>query len=154
MDSARCPLSLPTTGGVSTASRISTAVNIPLSATNDGMPHVAAHDCEKRRQKPTRSSRSETSTTLSGAVLINIPTLKRWRLPQATTVAIACAAGVYAFLFRRLSGREATRGKIGVAPIDCSNTQRQKRRDERRDDGERALAACHGQIPFRSKRVR
>jgi hypothetical protein len=65
-----------------------------------------------------------------GAVLVNIPTLERWRPVQTTTVAIACTAGVYAFLFSRLSGREGTRGKIGVARIECSNTQRQKHCEE------------------------
>jgi hypothetical protein len=30
----------------------------------------------------------------------------------------------------RLSGREGTRGKIGVARIECSNTQRQKHCEE------------------------
>jgi hypothetical protein len=34
-----------------------------------------------------------------------------------TTVAIACTTGVYALLFGRLSGREGTKGKIGVARI-------------------------------------
>jgi hypothetical protein len=66
-----------------------------------------------------------------------------------TTVAIACTTGVYALLFSRLSGREGTRGKIGVARIECSNTQRQKHCEEEGDDGKRPLAAFHGSTPFR-----
>src|SRR5262249_51737485 len=93
-----------------------------------------------------------TRACVSGAVLVNIPTLERWRLFQTTTVAIACTAGVYAFLFSRLSGREGTRRKIGVAPIECSNTQRQKHCEEGGDDGKRPLAAFHGSTPFRSKK--
>jgi hypothetical protein len=85
--------------------------------------------------------------------------LERWRLAQTTTVAIACTAGVYAFAFSRLSGREGPRGKIGVARIkigvariDCSNTQRQKHCEQGGDDGKRPLAAFHGSTPFRSKK--
>ena len=52
-----------------------------------------------------------------------------------TTVAIACTTGVYALLFSRLSGREGTRGKIGVARIECSNTQQQKHCEEEGDHG-------------------
>src|SRR5262249_18297079 len=81
------------------------------------------------------------------------PTLERWQLIQTTTVAIACTTGVYAFPFSRLSGREGTRGKIGVARIECSNTQRQKHCEERGDDSKRPLAAFHGSTPFRSKKT-
>jgi len=42
---------------------------------------------------------------------------------QTTTVAVACTTGVYTLLLSRLSGRESTRGKIGVARTQCSNTQ-------------------------------
>jgi hypothetical protein len=52
-----------------------------------------------------------------------------------TTVAIACTTGVYALLFSRLSGREGLKYKIGVVRTECSNTQRQKHREEERDDG-------------------
>jgi len=47
-------------------------------------------------------------------------------------------------LFSRLRGREDTRAKIGVARIECFNTQWQKRCDEEGDDGKRSLAALHG----------
>jgi len=87
-------------------------------------------------------------TSVSGAVLVNIPTHERWRLVQTTTVAIACTTGVYALLFSRLSGREGMRGKISVARIECSNTQRQKHCEEEGGHGKRALAASHGSIPF------
>src|SRR6266446_2135669 len=85
-------------------------------------------------------------SSVSGAVLVNIPTLERWRLVQTTTVAKACTAGVYAFLFSRLSGREVTRGKIGVARVECSNTQRQKRCEDG-EDGKRRLPAFHWSTP-------
>src|ERR1700688_2713728 len=70
-----------------------------------------------------------------------------------TTVAIACATGVYALLFSRLSGREGTRCKIGVARIECSNTQRQMHYEEEGNDGKRPFAAFHGSTPFRSKKT-
>src|SRR5262249_21909625 len=38
--------------------------------------------------------------------------------------------------------------------IECSNTQRQKRCEEERDDGKRPLAAFHGSTPVRSKKAR
>ena len=69
-----------------------------------------------------------------------------------TTVAIACTTGVYALLFSRLNGREGTRGKIAVARIECSNTQRQKPCEEEGDDSNRPLAAFHGSTPSRSKK--
>jgi hypothetical protein len=68
-----------------------------------------------------------------------------------TTVVITCTTGVYTLLFSRLSGGEGMRGKIGVARIECSNTQRQKHRGEK-GDGKRPLAAFHGSTPFRSKK--
>ena len=60
-----------------------------------------------------------------------------------TTVAIACTTGVYALLFSGQSNREGTRGKVGVARIECANTQRQKPSEEEGDDEERPLAAFH-----------
>jgi hypothetical protein len=54
----------------------------------------------------------------------------------------------YAFLFSRLSGREGTIGKIGVARIECSNTRRQKHCEQGEDDGKRPLPAFHGSTPF------
>src|SRR5262249_50075095 len=80
------------------------------------------------------------------------PTLERLQLIETTTVAIACTTGVYASLFSRLSGREGTRGKIGVARIECSNTQRQKHCEEE-DHGKRPLAAFHGSTVFGSKKT-
>jgi hypothetical protein len=71
-----------------------------------------------------------------------------------TTVAIACTTGVYALLFSRLSGREGTRCKIGVARIECANTQRQKHCEEKGDDGKRPFATFHGSTPFRSKKTK
>ena len=99
------------------------------------------------RQKARRSSRSLTSTSVSGAVLVNIPTLGRWQLAQTTTVSIACTTSVYALLFRCLNGRKVARGEIGVARIECSNTRRQKHCEEEGDDGKRPLAAFHGLAP-------
>src|SRR5271165_5882827 len=68
-----------------------------------------------------------------------------------TTIAIACTADIYALLFSRLSGREGPNCKIGVARIECSNTQRQHCEEER-DDGKRPLATFHGSTPFSSRR--
>src|SRR5262249_55617412 len=65
-----------------------------------------------------------------------------------TRTAIACTTGVYALLFSRLSGREGTRGKIGIARMECSNTQRQKLCEEEGDHGKRPLAAFHGSTPL------
>src|SRR5262249_61753556 len=53
----------------------------------------------------------------------------------------------------RLSGCEDTRGKIGVARIECFNTQRQKHCEEEGDHGKRPLAAFHGSTLFRSKKT-
>jgi hypothetical protein len=47
-----------------------------------------------------------------------------------TTVAIACTTVVYALLFSGQSDREGTGGKIGVARIECFNTQRRKHCEE------------------------
>jgi hypothetical protein len=55
-------------------------------------------------------------------------------------------------LFNRLSGCEGTRGKIGVARIECSNTQRQKHCEEEGDHGKRPIAASHGSTPFKAKK--
>jgi hypothetical protein len=71
---------------------------------------------------------------------------------QMTTIAIVCTTGVYASLFSRLSGRKGTKLKIGVARIECPNTQRQKSCEEEGGDGERLLAAAHGFTSFRSRR--
>jgi hypothetical protein len=49
-------------------------------------------------------------------------------------------------LFSRLSSRDSTRAKIGVARIECSNTQQQKRQKEERDDGKPSLAAFHSSL--------
>src|SRR5262245_23893981 len=100
-----------------------------------------------------RSSAGVTADGGKGTVLVNTPTLERRQPVQTTTVAIACTTGVYALLFSRLSGREGTRGKIGVARVECSNTQRQKRCEEEGDHGKRPLAAFHGSTPFRSKKT-
>jgi hypothetical protein len=50
-----------------------------------------------------------------------------------TTVAIACPTGIHALLFSGLRGRKATSGKIGVARIERTGAQRQKRCEG--DDG-------------------
>ena len=42
-----------------------------------------------------------------------------------------------------LSRRKGERGEIGVARIECSNTQRQKYCEEEGGDGKRLLAAFH-----------
>jgi hypothetical protein len=69
------------------------------------------------------------------------------------TVAIARATGIYALLLSRLSGRKGTRCRIGVARIECSNTQRQKDcQEEEGNDGKRRLAAFHGSTPISSGR--
>jgi hypothetical protein len=59
----------------------------------------------------------------------------------------------HASLFGRLSGHEGTRGKISVACIECSDTQRQKHGEEKGDDEKRLLAAFHGPTPSRSKKT-
>src|SRR5215467_4041854 len=56
-------------------------------------------------------------------------------------------------MFSRLSGCEGTRGKIGVARIECSNTQRQKHCEEEGDHGKRPIAASHGSTPLKAKRT-
>jgi hypothetical protein len=68
-----------------------------------------------------------------------------------TTVPIACTTGVNAFLFGRLSGHDGTRGKIGVARTECSNTQRWKRCEDDGEDGKQLFAPFHGSTPFSSK---
>jgi len=88
----------------------------------------------RKRRKPRRLSRSQTSTRVSGAVLVNTPTLERWQLVQMTTVAIACTTGVYALLFGRLRGDEGTSGKI-VTRFERNDTRRQKRCAHERNDG-------------------
>jgi hypothetical protein len=56
-------------------------------------------------------------------------------------------------LFGRLSRRDGTRGKISVARMECSDTQRQKYREGEEDDGKQPLAACHGSSPFGSMKI-
>jgi hypothetical protein len=140
LDQVRCPRNRQGPDGLSRTEKAK-------ALRSDGLRWQSAG----RRQKARRSSRSQTSASVSGAVLVNILTLERWRLAQTTTVAIACTAGVYAFLFSGLSGREGTRGKIGVARLERSNAQRQKHCKEGADDGKRPLAACHGSTPSRPK---
>jgi hypothetical protein len=88
-----------------------------------------------------------------GAVLVDTLTFERWQLIQMTTVAIVCTTGIYASLFSRLSGREGTKLKIGVARFECPNTQRQKCCEEEGDDGERPFTAFHGSTLFNSIRL-
>src|SRR5271156_4283211 len=85
--------------------------------------------------------------------MVNIPTIERWQLVQVTTVAIVYTTGIYALLFSRLSGREGTRGKIGVARIKCPNTQRQGQCEEESENGVWPFAAFHGSTPFRPKKT-
>ena len=54
----------------------------------------------------------EMSTSVSGAVLVNTPTLERWQLVQTTTVAIACTTSAYALLFSGLSACQGIRAAI------------------------------------------
>jgi hypothetical protein len=65
-----------------------------------------------------------------------------------TTVAIACATGVYALLFSGLRGDESTRCKVGVARIERTNAQGQKRCEQETDDGKSPLAGFHDSTPL------
>jgi len=76
-----------------------------------------------KRGEGARSSRSQTSASISGAILVNILTLERWQLLLMKAVAISSTTGIYALLFGCVSGREVTRDGIGVARIDRSNTR-------------------------------
>jgi hypothetical protein len=78
------------------------------------------------QKKVRRSSRSQTSTKVSGAVLVNTPTLERRQLVQMTTVPIACTTGAYALLLSGLCAPQGTSGAIGIARIESSNTQGQR----------------------------
>jgi hypothetical protein len=103
------------------------------------------------QKKARRLSWSRTSTSVSGAVLVNIPTLERWQLVQTTTVAIACTTRVYASP-HRLGGREGTRAyiniTISVTRIECFNTRQEKHCKEYGDEGKRWLAAFHDQASY------
>ena len=125
----------------------------PYSITSSARARSAGGLRDQLRRKPwPRRSTSWTSiTSVAGAIPVNAPTLGGWYLLQGQAVAIACTTGVFALLFSRLSGREGTGGKIGVARIECSSTQRQKHCEEEGDHGKRPLAAFHGSTPFRSK---
>jgi len=103
----------------------------------------------RRKPWPRRSTSWTSITSVAGAILVNAPTLGGWYLLQGQAVAISRTTGVYALLFSRLSGREGTRSKIGVARIECSNTQRQKHCEEEGDHGKRPLAAFHDSAPSR-----
>jgi hypothetical protein len=50
-------------------------------------------------------------------------TLEGWNLFQGYAVAIPCTASIDAFLFGGLSRREGERDEIGVARIECADTQ-------------------------------
>ena len=73
-----------------------------------------------------RSSWSQAGTSVLHAVLANTPTLEGWQLVQMTTVAIAYAIRVHASLFTRLSGCQGSRGEIGIAGIEYSDTHGQR----------------------------
>jgi hypothetical protein len=98
------------------------------------------------QQKARQSSRSQTSTRVSGTVLVNTPTLERRQLVQTTTVAIACTAGAYALLLGGLCARQGTSGVIGIARIESSILK--DRGTANAEDGKRPLGAFHGSAPI------
>jgi hypothetical protein len=51
-------------------------------------------------------------------------------------------------LFSGVSRREDGRAEIGVARMECSCTQRQKKCEEYEYDSKRLLVAFHGPAPF------
>ena len=67
---------------------------------------------------------------------------------QGQAVAISRTTGIYALLFSGLSRRKGERGEIGVARIECSSTQRQKKCEEYGDDSKRPLVTFHGPAPL------
>ena len=78
----------------------------------------------------------------------NTPTFERWQLVQMTTVAIVCTTGIYTSLFSRLSGREGTKCKIGVARIECSNTHRKSTAKRTKPTANDRLLDFMAQLPL------
>jgi hypothetical protein len=76
--------------------------------------------------------------------LVYTPTLEGWYFLQGLAVAISCTTAIYALPFSGVSRREGGRAEIGVARIDCSGTQRQKKCEEYGDDSKRQLVTFHG----------
>jgi hypothetical protein len=93
-------------------------------------------------KKTRRSSWSQTRTTVSGAVLVDTPTLERWQLLQTETVVIACATGVHALLLGGVSGCQDIEAELGIARIDPSDTQGQQDRYQYADGSDR-MAQFH-----------
>jgi hypothetical protein len=69
-------------------------------------------------------------------------------LLQGQAVAISRTTGIYAFLISGLSRRKGERGEIGVARIEYSRTQCQKRCEEYKDDDKGPPATFHTLAPL------
>ena len=80
--------------------------------------------------------------------MVYTPTLEGWYLLQGLAVAVSCTTAIYALLFGGVSRREGGRAEIGVARIECSSTQRQKKCEEYGDDSKRPLVTFHGPVPL------
>ena len=87
-------------------------------------------------------------TSVASAILVYTPTLEGWYLLQGLAVAISCTTAIYALLFSGVSRREGERTEIGVARIECSSAQRQKKCEEYGDDSKRPLVTFHGPAPL------
>ena len=83
--------------------------------------------------------------------MVHAPTLEGWYLPQGPAVAISCTTAIYALLFSGVSRREGGRAEIGVARIECSSAQGQKKCEEYGDDSKRPLVTFHGPAPLGRK---
>jgi len=104
----------------------------------------------RRREKACRSSRSLTGAGVSGAILVNAPTLVLWDLLQRYAVAISRATGINAFRFSCLSRRQSERCE--VARVQGSRADCQKQREDRADAGKVTPTAFHGLSPQVEKR--
>jgi hypothetical protein len=133
---------------------------LELSRIETARPEIAgqrrcrsAAACDRLRWKPWpgRSTSRRSIAGVAGAILVNAPALEGWYLLQGPAVAISHATAIDALLFSGVSRREGEGREIGIARIECSRAQWQKRREEYGDDGKRPLAAFHGTAPFRSK---
>jgi hypothetical protein len=74
-----------------------------------------------------RRSSLHSITREPDAVLVNAPTFGGWYLLQGKAGAISSTTDIHALPFSGLSRREGARGEIGVARIERSRTQYQKR---------------------------
>src|ERR1700758_2298479 len=89
------------------------------------------------------SSRSLASAAVTGAILVNRPTLDGVYLLLGQAVAISCATGIHAFVFSGV-GRQQGKGRgICVARIQGSRPQWQKRCENHENVDKVSPAAFH-----------